>query len=277
MKHHLFALLCLSLVLLTTLACNLSTPIGILRTLSRLLPGFQPTATATLSPPNPTATPLPQVYQLNRVEESEDGTYQIEINQPELVNAGEAGADFNAMVEQLLVTQVEYFKANVIIQQDTQTQAGLSTYSIDFNLYRQDSRFVSLLFIEEIYYFGAAHPGRQHYPLNYSLTEARFYELADLFLPGSPYIYTLAETARQELIYSLGADAIFESGLLAVPENYARWNITPNGLLITFGEYQVTAYANGAPQVLIPYSVLEPYIDPDGPLAFYLTDSPSDF
>jgi hypothetical protein len=181
------------------------------------------------------------------------------------------------VVEQLLVAQIDYFKANVALVQDAQSNAGISTLQLDFNLYRQDNRFVSLLLIEDTYFSGAVHPGRKHYALNYSLSESRFYELADLFLPNSPYIYALSQYAVEELAYNFGEENLFLNGASAIPENYSRWNITPNGLLITFEEYQVTDYAAGSPQILVPYSVLELFIDPAGPLGNYLIDQPFDF
>jgi hypothetical protein len=50
------------------------------------------------------------------------------------------------------------------------------------------------------------------------------------------------------------------------PENYRNWNIATDGLMITFDEYQVAAYAAGPQTVVVPYSELQAVIDPASPL-----------
>jgi hypothetical protein len=49
-------------------------------------------------------------------------------------------------------------------------------------------------------------------------------------------------------------------------ENYRNWNITPDGLMITFDEYQVAPYAAGPQTVTVPYSELRGLINPEGVL-----------
>jgi hypothetical protein len=46
-----------------------------------------------------------------------------------------------------------------------------------------------------------------------------------------------------------------------------KWNITSNGLVIIFDEFQVAPYVPGPQTVTIPYSELKTLIDPKGPLA----------
>jgi hypothetical protein len=64
-----------------------------------------------------------------------------------------------------------------------------------------------------------------------------------------------------------GFDEPFSDGAKPMPENYDNWNITPDGLLITFDMYQVAPGASGPLQVLVPYAQLQGVIDPQGPLA----------
>lgn len=54
--------------------------------------------------------------------------------------------------------------------------------------------------------------------------------------------------------------------LAPTADNYAVWNITPDGLLITFNEVQVAAYAAGAQSVLVPFEVVHDLAAPNGPL-----------
>jgi hypothetical protein len=56
---------------------------------------------------------------------------------------------------------------------------------------------------------------------------------------------------------------------LRVPENYAVWNLSAEGLVITFNEYQVAAYAVGPQVVVIPFTALKDISDPRGPLTTF--------
>lgn len=56
------------------------------------------------------------------------------------------------------------------------------------------------------------------------------------------------------------------SGTEPTADNYATWAITPGGLEITFGQYQVAPYAAGMPVVTIPVAHLAGLMDPNGPL-----------
>jgi hypothetical protein len=53
-------------------------------------------------------------------------------------------------------------------------------------------------------------------------------------------------------------------------ENYRNWNITTEGLMVTFERGQVAAYAAPAQIVTIPYDELTSLINPQGPLAVFM-------
>jgi hypothetical protein len=124
--------------------------------------------------------------------------------------------------------------------------------------------------LEMVTYLGGAHPNTAYYSLNYDLTEGRSLALADLFKPGSAYLeklstYCLKTLRSREDVRLFGEKA----GTAPEAQNYTVWNVTPDGLLITFNEYQVAVYAAGPQLVLVPYARLKDFIDPGGPLAQY--------
>ena len=49
---------------------------------------------------------------------------------------------------------------------------------------------------------------------------------------------------------------MFSDGAKPTPENYAVWNVSADGLVITFNEYQVAAYAAGPQEVVIPFVIM---------------------
>jgi hypothetical protein len=56
------------------------------------------------------------------------------------------------------------------------------------------------------------------------------------------------------------------TGAAPIRENYRVWNITGDGLLVTFEEYQIAPYAAGPQQVLLLKGDLTGYLNPEGPL-----------
>ncbi len=114
----------------------------------------------------------------------------------------------------------------------------------------------SFKFDFSFYSDGAAHPGSYSITLNYDLDQGKELALANLFLPNADYLgsisnYCIAELGKQPFF-----EGPFADGAQPTPENYSRWNITPDGLMITFDNGQVGPYAAGPQQVLVPYSAL---------------------
>ncbi len=119
-------------------------------------------------------------------------------------------------------------------------------------------------------YYGGAHPGERHVAINYDLKTGKLLNLDDLFQNSADYLATIAQFSTNELYRrtDLSPQEI-DRGAAPLIENYLVWNLTPQGLLITFEEYQVGPYAAGPQRVLIPYDVLRAVLRQDGPLRIF--------
>jgi hypothetical protein len=126
---------------------------------------------------------------------------------------------------------------------------------------------VSILF-ESMAYYGGAHPTEHHTSINYDLETGKSLKFADLFQPGVDYLAAIANFAKVELRQRLGLyPQKIEEGAAPMIDNYTIWNVTPDGLLITFEEYQVGPYAAGTQSVMIPYEILRNLLSKQGPLS----------
>jgi hypothetical protein len=141
---------------------------------------------------------------------------------------------------------------------------------VKYDLLSPPGDIYSLKFTMAGYFDGAAHPYHYNKTLNYDLEAGQQLRLADLFLPDADPLPLIAEICKTELSKRDIAFDSFSTGADPTDENYRNWNITPDGLLITFDEYQVAPYAAGPQTVLIPYSQLSAIIKPDGPLARFI-------
>lgn len=279
-----------SFTLLVILACNTSftafdltaTPISP----TLLNPTF------TLVPPtslNPTFTPVPptlvpllitetpglfisQQVTLANVPFSEVNpgnnfpSYTITSQTPQLTGSNDPRVQaFNQQVNGFVTYEVDVFRQNFQQLPITAYSNG-SSLDVTYTLISQIGDLWSFKFDIAFYSDGAAHPGLNSTTLNYDLGQGRELVLSDLFLPNSNYLEVIANYCTAELMKQPYSDSFFLDGAKPTLENYRNWNITPDGLLITFDTYQVAPGAAGPQTVMVPYGELQAIINRQGPL-----------
>lgn len=203
-------------------------------------------------------------------EKSENPKYQLDARWPYLQWNGDPRADaFNKAAEAFATGEVQHFKDGVLsTPADPNFKDLSSAIDINFSQTNETNGILSVLFKVYFYAAGAAHPGHYSSAINYDLRQGKVIALADLFKPGTAYLDFLSTTCITDL---KSRDVLaWEDGALPKEENYKIWNITPDGLLITFDEYQVTPYAMGPQTVMIPYAKIKDLARADGPLAPFL-------
>lgn len=252
------------IILAVTLACGASSA--------------TPTSTPT-SPPtptsHPTSTPPPLYLSISLIsvplnETSQDPHYTVDAQIPSLTGSNdERVTRFNGEMTQLTREEIAKFKDNARMGYATPGSNG-SSYDQKYSLLSAPGNLFSLKFDINTYIEGAAHPSTHTRVINYDLEAGTDISLDQLFLPGTDYLKTIANYCIAQL-KTRPIDFVSNSaGADPTPQNYGNWNVTPDGLLITFDEYQVAAYALGAQLVTVPYAELNSIIDPNGPLKPYL-------
>ena len=257
-KVHIYKLMVSSFVLLFILACNALGP--------RLVP------TSTSAPPAPTSTPVPLISQSVTVvsqalnETNQAPPFTITAQTPQLTGSDDPRvAAFNQRLNELVTKEVDMWRQS-FLENTFPTVTNGSFLEVAYTLLSQIGDVWSFKFDVHFYSDGAAHPGSYSITLNYDVGQGRELALADLFLPNSNYLEAIANYCIAELSKQPGFEGPFADGAQPTVENYRNWNITPEGLLITFDEYQVAPYASGPQKVMVPYSELRSLVDPDGPL-----------
>jgi hypothetical protein len=237
--------------------------------------GLAPSPAAPAAPPVSTQTPLPLYQQVKltpvRSEETDrQDDYTITMQLPSLTGSDDARVQaFNSRMRSVVAEPVARFKKGLKDLPPTPIAAA-SFFDVRYALLSPPGDILSVKFEMMGYVKGAAHPYHLSPTTNFDLAKGRELALADLFLPASGYLDTISEYCIQQL--KLRDIAFDESMPGAEPTvgNYRDWNITPDGLLITFEEYQVAAYAAGPQTVLVPYGQLRSILRDPGPLSSYL-------
>jgi hypothetical protein len=233
-----------------------------------------PTPTATNTPLPPTAIPLYQQVTLTSTdfnESSETPLYTVKGQVPALSGSDDPRVQaFNMSATQVVQQAVDEFTTNVASWPPSPVPGYGSGLEARYTLVSPPGNILSLKFEFVTYMDGAAHPNSFTKTLTFDLERGREVVLDQLFLPGSAYLQAIANYCTAQLQgRDIGFEEMSAQGAAPLPENYQNWNITADGLLITFEEYQVAAYAAGPQIVYVPYAELSALIDPLGPLGGY--------
>lgn len=232
----------------------------------------EPRRIPTPMPPSPTSTPVPLSAQVTLVsrelsETNQTPAFTIKAQTPQLAGSDDSRVlAFNQRLSQVVTNEVDTWRQSFLGTTAPQVTEAGSFLDVTYTQMPQYADIWSFKFDFRFYSDGAAHPGSYSITLNYDLNQGKELALADLFLPNTDYLGTISNYCIAELSKQLFFEGPFADGAQPNPENYSRWNITPDGLMITFDNGQVGPYAAGPQQVVVPYSELQGIIDPAGVL-----------
>lgn len=254
------------------LACNALVP----ATLPAEMPAL-PTVPVALTVSLDTPTPsISEQVTLTAIpfSESDPGSgypkYEITAQIPQLAGSDDLNVlAFNQRINEIVTDQIDSWRQEFKRLPLTPLSNG-SSLSVTYTLAGQTADLWSFKFDFAFYADTAAHPGLNITTFNYNLAQGRELTLNDLFLPNTAYLDAISAYCIAELQKQPFADSFWLDGASPKPENYQLWNITPEGLMITFGQYQVAPYAAGPQTVVVPYEALASLIDPAGPLGLFL-------
>lgn len=248
---------------LIMLACNATFTVG------------YPTLTAEPPSPPSTATELPLSQQVTLVsqpyiESGQEPVFSITAQIPQLSSSDDSRVlAFNQRLDDLVQKEIAIFR-----QEFTNTPvmdvATNSFLEVTYTLISQYDDIWSFKFDYSFYTNGAAHPGLNSMTINYDLGDGKELALADLFLPSTNFLETVSNYCINELRKQPFSDSFTTEGASPTLENYRNWNISPQGLMITFDTYQVAPGAAGPQIILVPYTELGELIAADGTLGGFV-------
>jgi hypothetical protein len=109
---------------------------------------------------------------------------------------------------------------------------------------------------------GQMHPVDYYETINYDLALRRPLRAGDAFRPG--YLKVLSKYTRRHLKEKyekdFSKDEWLSEGTAAKRDNFPNWNIVPEGVLISFEDYQIAAHSFGQLELIVPYRELGKFI-----------------
>jgi len=251
----------------------------------------QPLVASQIPSPVPTPTPLPtklsQAEQIDKTWSSKfkfqakstrrkhEGLrgYEISVDCPLIINARTLGTRrFNRWMLRKIRGYVNQFESLENAAEFHDKRKRLPKVGIDESLeigyvvYYSDNRLISLRLTHTVMALGQMHPIDYYETINYDLKKGHDLRAATVFRRG--YLKAFSTYARRELRNKYDLDdqwssEMLERGTRPYRHNFKNWNIVPNGLLISFEDYQVGPHAFGQPEMIIPFQQLKRVIRSD--------------
>ena len=132
---------------------------------------------------------------------------------------------------------------------------------IDYKIFSVTNNIFSIRFSIYTNFYGSAHPLTTFQSLNYDIKQGKVLSLNDIFKSGD-YLQFLSTYSKNALTHKLSKAVSTPTqpdaeGIKPIAANFQIWNMTSNGLLLTFPPYQVAAYVFGPQEIVIPYSAIK--------------------
>ncbi len=228
-----------------------------------------PTSAPAVDPNQPLSQSL--TMQSSPVDEAGDAPpYTIKAQIPFLQGSDDVRVqNFNTYLKQVAEGEITAFREGTVANSSTPPIAAGSSFDLQYEVIGQRGEVWSIKYSISFYADGAAHPGHYSITINYDLANGREITLDELFISGSNYLQVISDACKAELLTrDIGFDS-FSAGADPLPENFTRWNLSNEGLIVTFDEYQVAPYAAGPQTVTIPFATLQSVVNPDGVIASF--------
>ena len=198
--------------------------------------------------------------------------YRTRVEYPQLIGfAPELAKGFNADAQFLAETPWGYFVAAMSMQTYEELESlkkrGVTTYSnVSYEVEYANDNLISIRFTND-FHIGGSRPESKTFTVTYLLEKGeedtlKRLKLKDLFRTGDEYLGVISEESINQLEKKLNSprDGWIRKGTESEASNFKSWNLTPEGLLLSFDPYQVASYEAGRQEVLIPYRRLRKYL-----------------
>lgn len=221
------------------------------------------------TPPEPIGSsgtiPCPWLVATRREKRTEPPIYDALFEYPVFdPTAVQHAGDLNILIDCLVLRHLQSVRAEQLYSRPPADEdrgfADESDLSGSFEVLLQTSDLVSIRF--QVYYCsrGAAHPSHSTDVINFQPAAGVQLWLSDVFQRPEAALAVLRSDCAAQL--GLTPDDPFYEGLDPDHANYRCFNITRDGLLFTFREYQVAPYVAGEPSLTIPWQSLVDLLNP---------------
>jgi Protein of unknown function (DUF3298) len=224
--------------------------------------------------PTPTPSPTPSANEIKfrskTLNEHVPDIYKITAEYPQFEGPESKRARaFNRWLENFVLSDVVEFRGleRAAMKKEKGKPPPIEeSLEIGYDIVFANRDLISIKFDEEVMALGQMHPIDYPVPVNYDLKNGRLIKLSSLFKAKTNYLDLFSRYCRDEL-RNKTKDPLMMRGTEPKAENYKNWNIAPEGIMISFDDYQVGPHSMGQPVIVIPYAVLKDLLASDTVIA----------
>lgn len=185
--------------------------------------------------------------------------YKVSADYPILASAEPDVGKFNKWIKRRVLGYAHTFAWRADVERPKYTPIARGLWGLDVwcDVYYTNEHFVSLRLNYEEMLPGQMHPIDYSETINYHLKRGRPLRANDVFNRG--YLKSFSDYSRKHLRerYVIPDENWLNGGTEPKVMNFPNWNIVPDGVLLSFEDYQVGPHSFGQPQFLVPFSSLE--------------------
>ncbi|MBI3650592.1 MAG: SUMF1/EgtB/PvdO family nonheme iron enzyme [Acidobacteria bacterium] len=204
---------------------------------------------------------------ISKVSRRKTGKIKVDVSYPQLEGLADEDVQktFNERVQALVTKDIGGFSN------------GEGEHGGSFSVEHRSGALLSVVFGAYDEWPGAAHGQSHEFSYHYDLSRNKELKLSDFFLPGVNHLSLLAKLCAKDIAKQKrknGMEDIYADGEVAAfnaLKEDATFYPTATGLVFIFDPYQVGSYAEGYYVVALPYAQLRSIINPDGPLAPFVS------
>jgi hypothetical protein len=205
-------------------------------------------------------------FKAHSVSEKHDGycPYELSAEYPEAASKNIAVKRFNRWIKRKVLGDVARFRRLELRAEPRARREGkrLITEGLEltFDMYYSNDKIISLRLTHSVMAAGQMHPIDYYETINYDLVKGRPLRAQDVFRRG--YLKALSDYSRKWLreTYEIPNETWFMEGTAPRVRNFPNWNIVPDGILVSFEDYQVSSHNFGQPELIVPYSTLKRFL-----------------
>ncbi|HKR58162.1 MAG TPA: RsiV family protein [Pyrinomonadaceae bacterium] len=202
-------------------------------------------------------------FKTHSISEKHDGycPYELSAEYPEAASNNIAVKRFNRWIKRKVLSDVARFRRLELRAEPRARRLGKPSITegleLTFRMYYSDKWLISFRLTHSVMAAGHMHPIDYYETINYDLRQGRPLRAGDLFKRG--YLKAFSEFSRKWLseTYEIPNENWFREGTAPRTRNFPNWNVVPDGILISFEDYQVSSHNFGQPELIVPYPKLK--------------------
>ena len=185
--------------------------------------------------------------------------YDLSASYPRLASTRPETRRFNKWIRHKVLGYVHEFRTQADAEQRNRMKVLPQLWGLEvwYSILYANEHFITLRLERVWMQTGQMHPINYHETINYDLQQGRQLRATDIFKRG--YLKRFSNYSRKHLRdkYNIIDDEWFDGGTNPNIDNFTNWNLVPDGVLLSFEDYQVGPHSFGQPEFVVPYAALK--------------------